>query len=165
MTTPPYEGAMPAGDYIDLAVDTGFFRPAEIDTLKEVILDYQKTPNTDYFFFDESEGGRLAGFIIFGRVPMTDHGWDIYWLAVNKSLQGRGIGRRLIARTEAFILLSDEKAIMRLETSGKAQYSSTREFYIRTGFSEAGAIPDFYTDGDALLNYYKAIRREQESGG
>lgn len=159
MTTLSSEGRLPAEEYLRLAQNTGFFRSAEIDILKEVILDYQKAPNKDYVFFEEKEGGRVSGFIIFGRVPLTDFSWDIYWIAVDKDLQGKGVGRKLLERTEQFILATDKKAVLRIETSGKTQYGSTRDFYKRTGFFEAGAIPDFYAEGDGLLNYYKAITR------
>lgn len=159
MTAPLYEGTMPAGDYLKLAEDTGFFRAQEIEILKEVILDYQKAPNKDYFFFEQREGGNLSGFVIFGRVPLTDFSWDIYWIAVDKKTQGKGVGRGLLDRVERYILGTDKKAVLRIETSGKTQYGSTRNFYARTGFVEAGAIPDFYAEGDGLLNYYKVINR------
>lgn len=159
MTTLSSEGFLPAGEYLKLAEHTEFFRSPEIDILKEVILDYQKTPNKDYYFFEEKDGGRLSGFIIFGRVPLTDFSWDIYWIAVDKGMQGKGVGRKLLNRAEKFILGTENKAVLRIETSGKAQYGSTRNFYERTGFLEAGSIPDFYTEGDGLLNYYKVINR------
>jgi ribosomal protein S18 acetylase RimI-like enzyme len=154
----PKEGFLPASAYLELAENTGFFRAAELGILKEVILDCQKAPDLDYYFFEEREGGLLAGFIIFGRVPLTDYSWDIYWIAVEKRLQGRGVGRRLLDRTQQFILGIDHQAILRIETSGKTEYESTRHFYKRTGFREAGFIPDFYTEGDGLQTYYKSIK-------
>lgn len=154
------EGFLPFEEYVELAGNTGFFKQDEIDILREVVLDYQKSPNEDYYLLEEWEGAILAGFIIFGRVSMTDCSWDIYWIAVKKELQGKGIGRNLINRMERFILGVQEKAVLRLETSGKAQYENTRNFYKSTGFQDAGFIPDFYTDGDGLQTYYKAIYRK-----
>lgn len=153
------EGMLPLAEYSGLAEKTGFFRPVEIDILKEVITDYQKAPGKDYFFFEEKGKELISGFVIFGRTPLTDFSWDIYWIAVGKDSQGKGVGRRLLKRVEDFILADNEKAVIRIETSGKEQYDSTRNFYDRTGFKEAGKIPDFYAEGDSLLNYYKTISR------
>lgn len=153
------EGMRPCAEYTRLAELTGFFRPVEIGVLEEVVADYQKAPGKDYFFFEETAHGRLAGFIIFGRTPLTDFAWDIYWIVVAADMQGRGIGRGLIERTEEFILKDNRKAVLRIETSDKEEYRSTQGFYRKTGFLPAGAIPDFYGEGDGLLNYYKTIER------
>ena len=153
------EGMRPCDEYARLAERTGFFRPVEIDILREVVSDYQKTPDKDYSFFEETLDGKLAGFVIFGRTPLTDFAWDIYWIAVAGDMQGRGVGRRLVQRTEESILKDNKKAVIRIETSGKEQYEATQIFYEKTGFKQAGAIPDFYSEGDALLNYYKTINR------
>jgi len=37
------------------------------------------------------------------------------------------------------------------ETSASAQYESTRQFYLRTGFAELSNIPDFYRRDDGRL--------------
>ena len=151
------EGGRPSEEYVRLAADTGFFRDAELKVLEEVILDYQKDPGKDYFFLEEADESGSAGFIIFGRTPLTDQTWDIYWIAVRKNSQGKGVGRKLLSRAEAFILLAGPTALLRIETSGKKEYDVTQEFYKKTGFLEAGRIPDFYSEGDALINYYKRI--------
>lgn len=100
--------------------------------------------------------------MIFGKVSLTDFSWDIYWMAVDKELQGKGVGHRLLDRTEQFILGIDTKAVLRIETSAKAQYEPTRNFFKRNGFLEVGRIPDFYTEGDGLINYYKMIDRSRK---
>jgi|GEM_PF-4504080 len=46
-----------------LAENTGFFKADEIYILKEVVLDYQKSPNEDYYLLEEWEGEIFAGFI------------------------------------------------------------------------------------------------------
>lgn len=153
------EGFMPIEEYARIALGTGFFKDVEIDVLREVIGDYRREPGKDYFFFHETAGKEPAGFIIFGRTPMTDCGWDIYWIAVGKDFQSTGIGRKLLKRTEDFILKKDRKAILRIETSGKKEYDTTQHFYKKTGFVEAGRIPDFYSAGDSMVNYYKTIER------
>ncbi len=153
------EGFLPVEAYARLAQGTGFFRDVEIEVLKEVIEDHRKAPGKDYNFFQEIDGADLAGFIIFGRTPLTDFGWDIYWIAVGKDFQGRGIGKKLLKRAEDFILKKDRKAILRIETSGKKEYDTTQYFYKKTGFIEAGIIPDYYSDGDSMVNYYKTIKR------
>ena len=43
------------------------------------------------------------------------------------------------------------------ETSGRAQYEPTREFYLRLGFDREAELADFYAPGDAKVFFVKAI--------
>jgi hypothetical protein len=43
------------------------------------------------------------------------------------------------------------------ETSGTAEYESTREFYVRTGYKAEAIIKDFYKPGDDLYIFVKRI--------
>jgi hypothetical protein len=47
--------------------------------------------------------------------------------------------------------------ILRLETSGREEYSRQRHFYGSCGFIEAGRIRDFYRLGDDLVTYVKYV--------
>lgn len=143
--------------YLNIAFTSGVFKPQEIDILEEVILEWQKNPNESYFLFDEKYQENIVGFIIFGKTPLTDFSWDIYWLAVDKNFQGKGYGRKLLKKTENFLLQQLNQVTIRVETSSRKEYTNARNLYLRNGFKETGRIPDFYSHGDDLVIFYKQL--------
>lgn len=141
---------------IEIAQNVGVFKKGELKILEEVLEDcfYKENYNILY----ENWGNKIAGFIIFGRTPLTEFSWDIYWLVVDKEYQGKGIGKRLIKRAEEVLLKEKGKAIIRIETSSQKQYTHARGLYKIMGFIEAGRIPNFYSPGDDLLIFYKEVK-------
>ena len=143
--------------YLDLAEATGAFAPMELEVLKDVLEDHIGFPEIGYTIFDERVDDKIAGFIIFGRAPLTAYGWDIYWLAVDKGYQGKGYGKRLIQKVEKYVLGQMEKVILRVETSSQNMYAHARNLYMKQGFKEVGRIQDFYSEGDDNIIYYKNL--------
>jgi ribosomal protein S18 acetylase RimI-like enzyme len=162
--TAAFVPADPAGAvirYLATADGTGVFRPEELEVLEEVLEDAWNNPETTYIVFEEPSAHEPApaGFIIFGRTPMTAFAWDMYWIVVEKKHQGQGIGRKLLERMERALRAAEPKSVIRVETAGRPEYEATRAFYRRTGFIELGAIPAFYEEGDDLVMFYKTISR------
>lgn len=157
--------SLPGGsleEYLAAAEGTGAFRPSELDVLQEVLTDAFADPSRGYLFLEERlPGGQLAGFAVFGRAPMTDWAWDLYWIVVERSLQGRGIGRRMLEKLEAIAMAVTGKVILRVETSGRKEYEKQRQFYLAAGFRETGRIRDFYEEGDDLVTYCKFLPGEK----
>ena len=147
----------PSSDYLSIAEGTGAFRSCEIEILEEVLLDCFSDPSKGYLFLEMEAGGNTTGFAVYGRCPMTESAWDIYWIVVEKSLQGQGIGRKLIDELEKDARGPAGRAILRVETSGREEYGGQRHFYLRSGFRETGRIHDFYEEGDDLVTYCKFI--------
>lgn len=175
--------------YLATAAGTGVFHPEEIEVLAEVLEDAWNNPETTYIVLEEpavqerTEAGApgtggpdadvpgtipqppaaheppTAGFIVFGRTPMTAFAWDMYWIVVDRAFQGQGIGRKLLVRMERTLREVEPKSVIRVETAGRPEYEATRAFYRRTGFVELGAIPGFYEEGDDLVMFYKTISR------
>lgn len=146
-----------AETYVSIAEHTGAFTPAEIEVLREVLNDWYHNAHTTYMLLDEKVDHTIAGFVIFGRSPMTEFSWDIYWLVVNKPSQGRGIGKTLLRKVYEFITHTDRRATIRVETAGKESYAHTRNFYRSAGFTEVGRIPDFYSPGDDLVILHRVV--------
>ena len=144
-------------DAFRLAEKTEAFTERELAVLAEVLEDSLLNLEEGYRFEEIAQEGNLSGFLIWGRTPMTEKGYDIYWIAVDPILQGRGFGKRLMARVEDAAREETDGCILRLETSGREEYSRQRHFYGSCGFIEAGRIRDFYRLGDDLVTYVKYV--------
>src|SRR3954451_3399526 len=86
---------------VELTAGTGFFKPMELDALREVLDDYHAA-NRDlgHRSFVWEEAGRTLGYVYHAPAAMTDRTWYLYWIAVAKDQQGRGLGRRLLEFVE-----------------------------------------------------------------
>jgi ribosomal protein S18 acetylase RimI-like enzyme len=143
--------------YISIAEQTGVFKNQELSVIREIIDIYHHNPDKDYFMFEEYQDNTLAGFIIFGKNPLAEFAWDIYWLVVAKEYQHRGLGKQLLNRCLEFIIKHSRKAIVRIETSTKQEFVPARNLYLKNGFLEMGRIPHFYATDDDLITYYRLI--------
>ena len=105
---------------------------------------------------DDGQPERVLGYACFGATPMTDATFDLYWIVVGESARGQGIGAALFAAV-AEELKQRGARIIRVETSSLEGQGGARRFYEKTGFRLAGAIPDFYREGDDLLVFAKVL--------
>jgi GNAT superfamily N-acetyltransferase len=139
----------------ELLVSTGVFSSEEIEVALQLFdvsvsdtragADDATAP--DYEFTGAFDGERLLGYACAGPTPATEGTFDLYWLAVDPSVQGKGVGRTIVRDVER--QLRDRGARMLLvETSSRPDYSKTRAFYARCGYTEAARIRDFYAPAD-----------------
>ena len=80
--------------------------------------------------------------------------FDLYWIVVDRSLQGRKIGRVLLEKTEQLVRAAGGRRVY-AETSGRDQYSPTRGFYLRRGYRQDAVLRDFYAPGDDKVVFVK----------
>ncbi len=143
---------------VEIAGRTGAFTASEMEVLREVLDEWLATRGSEYRLnLKVNEINEIEGFILYGQAPMTRFAWDIYWIAVDPQRQGHGIGKSLIEGVQKQALRGEDRAILRIETSGKPSYGSQRRFYESCGFSIAGRIQDFYAPGDDLVTFVKCI--------
>ncbi len=138
------------------------FTAEEVDVAEELVLErLQRGPASGYEFvlLDQesgADGWRLAGYACYGRIPCTVASYDLYWIAVDKALQGHGLGRLLLDLTEYLVRAAGGERLL-AETSSLPRYAPTRKFYLGTGFFERARFPDFYARGDDKLVYEKGL--------
>lgn len=142
---------------IELSRGTEFFKPAEVVALREVFDDYYKENRAlGHRSFVWLEGERPLGFVYHAPVPMTEGTWSLYWIAVARDQQGRGLGRQLLEFVEGDVREHAGRLLL-VDTSSIERYEPTREFYKKRGYSIAAHIPDYYADGDGLVVYSKRL--------
>ncbi len=109
----------------------------------------------DYdFFCCADDRDTIHGFVCYGKVPLTDAVYDLYWIAVDAGTQNRGVGRVLLAHLDN-LLMSKSARMVLAETSSRISYGKTRAFYAKNGYVEISRIPDFYSDNDDKIVFAK----------
>jgi GNAT superfamily N-acetyltransferase len=138
---------------------TGMFTAAEIDVAEELIDVYLGVPEQqDYrIVVVENERREVAGYLTWGPTPMAEDAYDLYWMAVSPSEQGKGLGKALVRWLEAEVLRVNGRMII-IETSSQPLYHATRQFYINLDYREVARIPDYYRKGDDRVIYAKSFR-------
>ncbi len=140
-----------------LVAGTGMFSAAEVDIAAELVDErVAKGRASGYEFVIAEADGRIMGYACYGPTPATKDTVDLYWIVVGADAQGRGIGREILARTEAAVRLAGGRRLY-VDTSGTEKYAPTRAYYRRTGFRKVAELPDFYAEGDSKVILVKDI--------
>jgi ribosomal protein S18 acetylase RimI-like enzyme len=139
--------------------DTDHFNEEEINVAMELIDVYLNNENQkDYiiYVYVDDDSNRTAGYICYGRRPLTEGTYDLYWIAVDPNIHGKGVGSRLVKFMEEDIVKLGGELIL-IETSGKPEYEGERGFYRKNGYDVQTIIKDFYRKGDDLFIYRKYL--------
>jgi ribosomal protein S18 acetylase RimI-like enzyme len=131
------------------------FKADEVAVALELV-DAAIAGSSDYEVRVADDGERVSGYICFGRTPMTERTYDLYWVCVHARARGRGIARLLVEAMETE-LRGRGGGQVRVETSETDGYGAARKLYERLGYPEASRLQDFYAAGDALITYYKVL--------
>jgi ribosomal protein S18 acetylase RimI-like enzyme len=142
---------------VELAEGTGVFKPFEIEALREVLDDYhsdnQEFGHRSSVFFQD---GRVIGFSYHAPASMTDRTWYLFWIAVSKTVQAKGVGGALLRHVEEDVRAQDGRLLL-IETSSLPHYELTRRFYLKHGYEITGQLRDYYADGDDMVVFRKRI--------
>lgn len=150
----------PGEDAVIRAVteSAGVFYPEEVDIAEELARENlnRGAQASGYHFLVAEAGGEVCGYTCFGPIPGARRRYDLYWIAVAQSFKGGGVGRALMARSEAAIQ-NDGGAKVYVETSSRSPYAPARTFYRRCGYDEDAVLRDYYDDGDDKVIFAKAL--------
>ena len=129
------------------------FGPHEVEVALEVFDASLKPDQSDYESVGIEHEGRVAGWICWGPTPCTAGTFDMYWIAVDPSVHGSGLGSILVAEMER--RLAGRARLVVVETGGRKEYDATRGFYLARGYRETARVPDFYAPGDDQVIFVK----------
>lgn len=132
--------------------------------IEESLLEYAS--NTDALpTFVAEEAGTVVGFL-----SLREHfanSWEIDCVAVEASARGRGVGKALVARAEAW-LFGRGAALLQVKTLASAHpsaaYAQTRSFYEAAGFQPLEVLPKHWGQGLPVLIYLKNVRGPSHDG-
>ena len=142
----------------DIISKTDMFTQAEIDVAMELIdIFLTKKEQQDYHIYvAENKGKEVVGYVCYGPTPATEGTFDLYWIAVSPTMQGKGIGKELLSFTENYVLRQKGRLII-IETSSQPKYQPTLQFYIKNKYVIEARIKDFYRRGDDRLIFVKRL--------
>jgi ribosomal protein S18 acetylase RimI-like enzyme len=140
---------------LELTSGTGVFKPHEVEALGEVLSDYHATNHLHgHQAVTYEKGGRILGYAYYAPAAMTDRTWYLYWIAVTKDTQAKGIGGVLLRHSEDEIRKQGGRVLF-IETSSLPHYAQTRRFYEKHGYEVTGVLRDYYADGDDMVVFRK----------
>ena len=142
-----------------ITATAGVFSKEEVDCVAELWDEYLHggSEKTGYYFIVMQEEGNVLGYACYGPRALTDSTYDLYWIAADRNVKRRGVGRALMEQSEKDVAALGGRLLV-VETSGKAEYAPTRAFYEGIGYNKEAVIADFYADGDDLVIYTKKLR-------
>ncbi|MGE3181316.1 MAG: N-acetyltransferase family protein [Phycisphaerae bacterium] len=140
-----------------IVAQTNMFTPAEVDIAAELAQDAADKGNaSDYSFLIAEREGKVVGYACYGPIACTLASFDLYWIAVEPDCQGTGLGKKLLAATEAAVREVGGTRIY-IDTAGRDAYIPTRKFYESQQYARVATLPDFYAPDDAKVIYSKTL--------
>jgi len=140
------------------------FEPHEIAVAEELLAE-SLGGSSDYVIHVAEDGGgdqrasgagRVVGYVCHGHNPVTDALYDVYWIAVDPTVHGRGVGRALLAHAEKCVRDTGGRGIV-IETSSRQPYEPARWLYERCGYRRVAEVPDYYKPDDGMIIYMKLL--------
>ena len=141
-----------------ILISTRFFTPEEVEVAMEVIDIVLTDPNQRDYKIDcmVDDQDQAIGYICYGPVPLTQSTFDLYWIAVDPTFQGEGIGSKLLDFLEKNLRDMGGRMIL-ADTSSISQYERTQRFYLKEGFQEVARVPDYYSPSNDRITYCKRL--------
>jgi D-alanine-D-alanine ligase len=140
---------------LELTSRIAVFNPAEKACVEELWNEYlNRGEASGYHFLAYQDNGHVLGYACYGPHALTSGAFDLFWIAVDPDLRGRGVGHALMSQVEAEVQSAGGTLLM-VETSGTPDYEPARRFYESCGYHSQAVIRDFYAAGDDLVIFTK----------
>jgi len=139
-----------------LAEAIGLFTPQELEALAGMLSEYfdgKLGKDCFWIVYDDREP---VGTAYCAPEAYTRGTWDLDFIAVHPSHQGKGYGGKLLEYVETTLAECRERLLL-VETSGLPNLEQTREFYRKNGYEEEARIREFYKAGDDKIVFRKLL--------
>lgn len=142
----------------DLVKESGVFSAEEIDIAVELVAEaaLKGEKKSGYSFIFIEQGMKIIGYACFGRIPLTENSYDLYWLVVDRQHRKQGFAGQLLVLSEEAIKSAGGKQIF-AETSSRQDYAPARAFYEKAGFLQCAWQKNFYSAGDDKVTFMKQV--------
>ncbi len=135
------------------------FSAEERDCVSELWEDYLKNEGeSDYHFCIGFSDQATVGYACYGKHALTQNTYDLYWIAVDPGIQGKGAGSALLNFVEDQISSQQIYSQLIIETSSLPAYQKTRKFYKKHNYRVKAILRNFYSKGDHLVIFIKVLR-------
>lgn len=135
-------------------LDSSELFPSEM--LEEMIADYFNNPNTQDIWFTYVENEKPLSIGYCAPEKLTEGTYNLYAIAVNKELQGKGIGKKMMTYIENFLQEQGHRILL-VETSSDSTFELTRTFYLKCGYTEEATIREFWKEGEDKVVFWKKL--------
>ena len=134
------------------------FKLSEIEIALEIIdVALTQLNQGDYSIrIAEEEDGEILGYVCYGKAPLTDAVYDLYWIVVHPVFWNQGAGTFLLRDAEKDLTRRQARLLL-IETSSLPPYESPRAFYLKHGYKEIARVADYYAVGDHKLIFGKTL--------
>jgi len=134
------------------------FKPPEIIVALEIIdlALTQRDPGDYSLYVAEGEEGEILGYICYGKAPLTDAVYDLYWIVVHPVFWNQGTGTFLLRYAEKDLKGRQARLVL-IETSSLPLYETPRLFYLKHQYKELAKVKDYYAIGDHKLIFGKIL--------
>jgi GNAT superfamily N-acetyltransferase len=140
--------------HLKAVIDSNGLFPS--DLLDDMTNDYfSNEATTDIWLTNEVDNVPIA-VAYCAPERMTEGAFNLYLIAVDKNLQGKGIGAEIMTYVEN-LLLEKGGRILIVETSGLPEFELTRKFYDKLGYTREAVIREFYQEGEDKVFFWKKL--------
>ena len=136
---------------VKIAKSLGVFTPDELNCLREDIDAFLSPDSDPDKLYTAKIDGKIAGFIHYGPLPITDRAMMLFWILVAPEFRSTGVAKFLMDMMEQDIR-SEDCRILFIETSDNETFEPAKRFYQKNGYKLACVIPDYYEE-----NHGKAV--------
>lgn len=148
---------------LDLAVQTGLFTRDDAEGLLGNVLEELFAGALPIghaaVACRNTKGEPASGWACFAPDPYADQVWNLWWIGVAPENQGSGAGSALLAHAESSAAEAGARLLI-IQTSDQPPMARARRFYEKSGYSQRGTIPQFYSENEAKIIFSRTIARE-----
>lgn len=124
--------------------------------LNEMTMDFLTNSDSPEMWFTFEQTNVPIAVMFCAPEKMTEGTYNLYLIAVNKNIQGTGIGTKMMSFLEKELQLKGVRILL-VETSSLPEFELTRKFYDNLGFEREAVIREFYQKGEDKIVFWKKL--------